>query len=94
MNKFLQREGEFENCSTDEVYNEDGQVIEATQFDILQLKDNNILKSLVPLEDLFDQDDVARKPTLVPTEKGVKDMNIETIDKPKLSSCPKYCLLR
>jgi len=33
---------------------------------------------------LFDQDDVVRKPTLVPTEKGVEDVNIGTIDKPKV----------
>lgn len=68
VNNFLQSEGEFENCSMDEVYNEDDQVIKVTQVDILQLKDDNIPKGLVPLEDLFDQDDVARKPTLVPTE--------------------------
>ena len=54
MNNFLHREGEFENCSKDEVYDKDDQVIEAAQVDILQLKDNNILKGLIPLEDLFD----------------------------------------
>ena len=68
----------------DEVYDKDDQVIEETQVDILQLKDKNILKGLVPLEDLFDQDDVARKPTLVPTEKGVGDVNIGTANKPKM----------
>lgn len=36
------------------------------------------------MEYLFDQDDVARKPTLVPTEKGVQDVNIGTTDKPKM----------
>lgn len=68
----------------DEVYDEDDQVIEAAQVDILQLKDNNIPKGLIPLEDLFDQDDVARKFTLVPMEKGVEDMNIGTTDKQKM----------
>lgn len=48
------------------------------------MKDTNILKGLVPLEDLFDQDDVARKPTLVPTEKDVEDVNIGTTSKPKM----------
>lgn len=71
VNNFLQSEGEFENCSMGEVYDKDDQVTEAYQIDILQLKDNNILKGLIPLEELFDQDDVARKPTLVPTKKGV-----------------------
>jgi len=38
----------------DEVYDKDDQVIEASQVDILQLKDKNILKGLIPLEDFFD----------------------------------------
>lgn len=68
----------------EELYDEDDQVIEAAQVDILQLKDKNILKGFIPLEDLFDEDDVARKPTLVPIEKGVEDVNIGTKDKPKM----------
>jgi len=84
VNNFLQSEGEFENCSMDEVYDKDGQVIEATQVDILQLKNNNIPKGLIPLEDQFDRDDVARKPTLVPTKKGVEYVNIGTADKSKM----------
>ena len=46
----------------DEVYDKDDQVIEADQIDILQLKDNNIPKCRIPLEELFDQDGIARKP--------------------------------
>jgi len=38
----------------DEVYDKDDQVIEATEVDILQLKDNNIPKGLIALEELFD----------------------------------------
>lgn len=83
VNKFLQSEGEFENCFMDEVYDKDEQVIEAYQINIIQLKDNNILKGLIPLEYLFDQDDVARKTNLVPTKKGVEDVNIGTTDQPK-----------
>jgi len=52
-------------------------------MDILQLKDNVIPRGLIPLEELFDQDDVAKKPSLVPTEKGVEDVNLGTADKPK-----------
>eukprot|EP00253_Pinus_taeda_P025078 PITA_25078 len=48
-----------------------------------QLKDNIIPKGLITLEELFDQDDVARKPSLVPTDKSVEDVNLGTIDKPK-----------
>ena len=50
---------------------------------ILQLKDNVIPRGLIPLEELFYQDDVAKKPSLVPTKKGVEDVNLGTADKPK-----------
>ena len=45
---------------------------------------NVIPRGLIPLEELFDQDEVARKPTLVPTEKVVEDVKIGTVDKQKL----------
>jgi len=51
---------------------------------MLQLKYNNIPRGLVPLEELFDHDDVAKNPTIVPIEKGVEDINIGTADKPKM----------
>ena len=53
-------------------------------MEVLQLKHNVIPKGLIPLEELFDQDDVARKPTLQPTEKGVEDVNIGSAENPKM----------
>ena len=53
-------------------------------MEVLQLKDNIIPKGLIPLEELFDQDDVARKLTLRPTEKGVEKVNIGTAENPKM----------
>ena len=53
-------------------------------MEVLQLKDNFIPKGLIPLEEIFDQDDVARKPSLVPTEKGVEDVNIGTAKNPMM----------
>jgi len=38
--------------------------VQINQMEVLQLKDNVIPKCLIPLEELFDHDDVARKPTL------------------------------
>lgn len=58
---FLHNEGEFKDTSIDTEYDE------INQMDVLQLKDNFIPKGLIPLEELFDQDDVACKPTLRPT---------------------------
>lgn len=83
MNTFLQNEGKLKNASIDDKCDTDEQEIEVNQMDILQLKDNIIPKSLIPLEELFDQDDVARKPSLAPTDKGVEDVNLGTTDKPK-----------
>jgi len=37
-------------------------------LEVVQLKENSIPRGLVPLEELFDHDDVAQKLTLVPTE--------------------------
>lgn len=53
-------------------------------MEVIQLKDNIIPKGLIPLKELFDQDDVARKPTLRPTEKGVEEVNIGTSENPKM----------
>ena len=64
---------------------DDGEVdVQVNQMEFLQLKDNVIPKGLIPLEELFDQDDVAWKPTLRPTEKGVEDVNIGSVENPKM----------
>ena len=51
--------------------------------EIVQLKNNIIPKGLVPLERLFDEDDVARKPSLVPDEEEVELCNLGTEEEPK-----------
>lgn len=53
-------------------------------MEFLQLKDNIIPKGLIPLEELFNHDDVGRKPSLQPTEKGVEDVNIGSAENPKM----------
>ena len=59
-------------------------MVRLNQMEVLQLKDNIIPKGLIPLEELFDQDDVARKPSLLPTEKGVGDVNIGSVENPRM----------
>ena len=51
---------------------------------MLQAKDKNIPRGLTPLEDLFDFDYVAKKPTLEHAEVEVEEYNIGTEDKPKM----------
>ena len=53
-------------------------------MDFLQLKDNIFPRGLVPLEELFDFDDVAKKPQIEPTGKEVEDCNIGTEKEPKM----------
>lgn len=83
INDFLQNEGNYKDASIDRDCDEDEPEIEVNQMEVLQLKDNVIPKGLIPLEELFGQDDVARKPSLLPTDKGVEDVNPRTTEKPK-----------
>ena len=52
--------------------------------DIVQLKSNHIPKALIPLESLFDQNDVARDPKVDPAMEAVEDVDISTEGDPKI----------
>ena len=52
--------------------------------DILNLKKNFLPKGLAPLEDLFDFNDVARKPKVEPLRYDIEECNIGTESKPKM----------
>ena len=52
--------------------------------EILQLKSNAIPRGLVPLEKLFDHNDVAKDPKLVPNCDDVEEVNIGTATQPKI----------
>lgn len=49
---------------------------------ILQLKRNFILRGLVPLEQLFDQNDVPTRPMIQPKEEKVQEHNLGTSSEP------------
>ena len=84
IDEFLQNEGKFKDTSIDGEHDDGEADIEVNQMEVLQLKNNFIPKGLLPLEELFNQDDVARKPSLLPTEKGVEDVNIGSAENPKM----------
>ena len=46
-------------------------------------------KGLVPLEDLFDSNDVARKPKMEPLRTNIEECNRGTEEKPKLTKISK-----
>ena len=57
---------------------------ENEDIEVLLSKDKNIPSGLAPLEDLFDFNDVAKKPTVEYTESEVEECNIGTEDQPKM----------
>ena len=52
--------------------------------DIIQLKSNFIPRGLIPLEKLFDQNDVAKDPKVKPDDNAIEDRNIGTKENPKI----------
>ena len=52
--------------------------------DIIQLKSKFIPKGLIPLDNLFDRNDVSKKPKVQPNEDDIQDQNIGTKDDPKI----------
>jgi ribonuclease HI len=97
---FLQSKNEFE-CANIDVNSDDEkenvdkiglQEINKKQedLDILQLKDNILPRGVVPLEELFDFNDVAKKPKIEPTRKEVEDCNIGIEKEPKMIKLSKY----
>ena len=64
IDDFLQNKGKFKDTSIDVEHDDGKDDVKINQMEVLQLKDNVIPKGLIPLEELFDHDDVARKPTL------------------------------
>ena len=50
----------------------------------MNLKDNFLPKGLTLLEDLFDSNDVARKPKMEPVRSDIEECNIGTELKPKI----------
>ena len=53
-------------------------------FEVLQSNTNNLPKGLVPLEELFDFNDVARKPKMEPIEAEIEEFNIGSKKEPKM----------
>jgi hypothetical protein len=82
---FLLMSGEFANINIDDEYccdenesidacsNNDPFQNQIAGRDIVQLKNNIIPKELVPLEKLFDENDVARNPKVAANDEDVED---------------------
>ena len=60
----------------DEIINE--------EIEVINLNHNFIPKGSTPFEDLFDSNDVPRKPKMEPLKSDIKECNIGTDENPKL----------
>ena len=83
VERFLTTSGEFENCFIDDENLDMEDTInhslnQIAEKDIIQLSTNNIPKGLVPLEELFDNNAVAKSPGVKPNREEVQDVNIGT----------------
>jgi len=54
------------------------------ELEVLQLKNNVLPRGLVPLEDIFDFNDVAKKLKIEPVGAVVEDCNIGIAENPKI----------
>ena len=91
---FLQLKNEFECANINVDFDDEGESvdeIESKEIDkkqeglkILQLKANVLPRGISPLEELFDFNDVAKKPKIEPTSKDVEECNIGMDKEPKM----------
>ena len=54
------------------------------ESEIINLKDNHLPKGLTPLEDLFNFNDIPKKPKMEPLKADIEDYNIGTEENPKI----------
>ena len=59
------------------------EIVEA-EAEVIDLKDNFLPAGLTPLEDIFDSNDVPKKPKMQPLNAAVEECNIGTAEKPKM----------
>ena len=58
--------------------------IAEAEAEVIDLKENFLPAGLTPLEDIFDSNDVPKKPKMQPLNAVVEDCNIGTAEKPKM----------
>ena len=58
--------------------------IAGAEAEVIELKDNFLPTGLTPLEDIFDSNDIPRKPKMQPLNAAIEECNIGTMEKPKI----------
>ena len=54
------------------------------ECEVTELKDNFLPTGLTPLEDIFDSNDISRKPKMQPLNAKIEDCNLGTAKNPKM----------
>jgi len=74
----------FNNTNIEELKHMHLEEIAKTEAEIMDLKDNFLPAHLTPLEDMFDANDVPKKPKMEPLNTAIEEYNIGTAEKPKI----------
>ena len=95
---FMETVGEFSNMVFDSIPEDDSEEPKTrweetlARHRVLQLKGNVIPKGLVPLERLFDKNDIPVNPRKMTLDEPVRDVNIRTEEYPKVINLSKGVL--
>ena len=91
MKRLLETVGEFSNMEIDACEEEEAEDSSENKWkekvvghEVLQLKGNVIPRGMVPLEKLFNKNDVPLQPSKVVEENQVEDLNLGTDADPKI----------
>ena len=60
------------------------------ESEVVNVKDNHFPKGLTPLEDLFNFNDIPKKPNMEPLKADIEDYNVGTEENPKMVKLSKY----
>ena len=74
----------FDNNNIQELKQMNFDEIAEAEAEVIELKDNFFPTGLTPLEDIFDSNDIPRKPKMQPLNAAIEYCNIGTISNPKM----------
>ena len=73
----------FDNNNIQELKQRNFDEIAKAEAEVIELKDNFLPTGLTPLEDIFDSNDIPRKPKMKPLNAVIEDCNVGNAEKPK-----------
>lgn len=74
----------FDNKNVQELKQMNYDEIAEAEAEVIELKNNFLPTGLTPLEDIFDSNDIPRKPKMQPLNAAIEECNIGTMEKPKM----------